>query len=368
MTYVVNTLAEWNALLNACGCCGMPACGEPRKECQSIEEPICAFHFPDACYLVTEEGEECRGFREISFVYHKESSIEPLVGSATVTQTEVEHWETAFKYEYLDGVCTLFILSGSYSRVLTTTSTAGPEGNPETQNWVEVFTQTGTAPVGVFSFPHFVGTETFTSTRPGGEPYSGAFSRAMGLDSISPCSSRDGLVFSSIQAYPRITITRTQTFSAEIANSDDALVGLEFPADANGTYCYPLFECDSARKTRYRFGVPLGYTGSTYELQWDYVFFPAEWDAWRILKDAFIDNPGLPDPGPAPEPAPHFIAENVTWTRFDGDFSDWYPTDPVGATTNGEARTVNIQVVCTRSIYGEKPSFYGEIYNPLDYE
>jgi len=119
---------------------------------------------------------------------------------------------------------------------------------------------------------------------------------------------------------------------------------------------------------------------TTYELQWDEVFFPAEWEAWRTLKDAFDaataahaiwedadpddrgDEPVIPDdPGAEPSPAPSLVTSRSWVYGGTAEWSGWFeiavPTGP------GETRVVNLLVICYRSAaLGQKPTAHGEVY------
>jgi hypothetical protein len=119
---------------------------------------------------------------------------------------------------------------------------------------------------------------------------------------------------------------------------------------------------------------------TTYELQWDEVFFPAEWEAWKALQDAFDaataaheiwedadpddrgDEPIIPDdPGAEPSPAPSLVASR-SWVYGGADeWSGWFEIAiPEGP---GETRVVNLLVICYRSAsLGQKPTAHGEVY------
>lgn len=241
----------------------------------------------------------------------------------------------------------------------------------------------------------------------------------------------------------------------------------------------------TARKGRYQVGVPSGYMAHRlwlvceaetpgecgpepqifkyFAMQWDMVFFPATWDAWRTLKEAYKaaveahaewviahaawviahaewviayaeweqawddymedydewlaavwlqiawneceiftpgecgpapEEPGEPpeepgaapeepiepeeppappaDPGPQPDDRPVFVDENLFWEWTGGEteasqYSGWYEVE--APETAGEVRMVNRQVKCWRSAkFGAPPTYYGEIYNPADYD
>lgn len=138
---------------------------------------------------------------------------------------------------------------------------------------------------------------------------------------------------------------------------------------------------------RYRIGVPEGFSTteaprSTYEAQWDEVFFPAEWLDWKALKDAYDqavaihdewehadpetrgEEPDVPDdPGAAPTPAPSLVASR-SWNwggSMESPWSGWFDlTPPEGG---GDTRIVNMMVKCYKCArVGVKPTAIGEIH------
>jgi len=126
---------------------------------------------------------------------------------------------------------------------------------------------------------------------------------------------------------------------------------------------------------------PLEPTKRTlFEIQWDEVFFPAAWDAWRALRTTYEialaaheaweadetdpkpPEPTIPeDPGEAPTPAPTLTASR-SWSYAGGaDFSPWYEIEI--PTVVGETRIVNTLTKCYRSArLGALPTAHGEIY------
>ena len=117
-----------------------------------------------------------------------------------------------------------------------------------------------------------------------------------------------------------------------------------------------------------------------FEIQWDEVFFPAAWDAWKALKDDYDlavaaheaweaadpetrgPEPIIPeDPGAAPTPEPSLTASR-SWSYAGGlDFSPWYEIEI--PTVVGETRIVNTLTKCYRSArLGALPTAHGEIY------
>lgn len=117
-----------------------------------------------------------------------------------------------------------------------------------------------------------------------------------------------------------------------------------------------------------------------FEIQWDEVFFPVAWDAWKALKDDYDlavaahetweaadpetrgPEPTIPeDPGAAPTPEPSLTASR-SWSYAGGsDFSAWYEIEI--PTIEGETRIVNTLTKCYRSArLGSLPTSHGEIY------
>lgn len=126
---------------------------------------------------------------------------------------------------------------------------------------------------------------------------------------------------------------------------------------------------------------PLEPTKRTFfEIQWDEVFFPAAWDAWRALRTTYEialaaheaweadetdpkpPEPTIPeDPGEAPTPAPTLTASRSWSYAGAADFSPWYEIEI--PTVVGETRIVNTLTKCYRSArLGALPTAHGEIY------
>jgi hypothetical protein len=116
-----------------------------------------------------------------------------------------------------------------------------------------------------------------------------------------------------------------------------------------------------------------------FQIQWDEVQFPADWDAWRSLKDAFDiataaheaweaedpksgPEPEVPeDPGDAPTPGPTVIASRSWSYAGADDFSPWYELEVMEV--EGETRVVNVMTKCYQSArLGSLPTAHGEIY------
>ena len=118
---------------------------------------------------------------------------------------------------------------------------------------------------------------------------------------------------------------------------------------------------------------------TTYEVQVDEAFFPAEWTEWRALQDAFDaataaheiweaadpdergEEPEIPDE-PGAEPSGPTLTDSRSWIYNGTDeWSEWFEIAvPEEA---GETRLVNMLVICYRSAsLGQKPTAHGEVY------
>lgn len=144
-----------------------------------------------------------------------------------------------------------------------------------------------------------------------------------------------------------------------------------------------------ATHARYRFGVPEDFSTpeaprSTWEMQWDEVFFPKEYDDWawdvHYYREAVAAHeaweecealwPGQcgeepeipPDPGPAPVEPTVVASRDWTWSgSMNEPWSPWFEI-PMPE-MEGELRTVNVMVKCYKSTrLGVKPTAHGETY------
>lgn len=192
---------------------------------------------------------------------------------------------------------------------------------------------------------------------------------------------------------PPLTSATTEVSSVSLSDPvtvefmKSVIDALEFPEPRLGGSCTSILELDPLsptqpsliRRARYRFTVPDGYTRSRWEMQWDVVFFPKEWEDWKALKTAYDaavaehtawenadpetrgPEPVVPDdPGEEPSPKPSLVSEH-SWSWAGEDWSDWYELPaPEEA---GETRVVNLMVICWRSSkIGQKPTPHGEVY------
>jgi hypothetical protein len=167
-----------------------------------------------------------------------------------------------------------------------------------------------------------------------------------------------------------VTFTSTVTFSEPVnathleANLDELIADLgedPWPDDgcASALTQNQVFDesdppellCEKlvgATKARYRFGPPVDYTRSTWEMEWDLVFASTEWWTWF---DAGAT-------GTEPTPGPSLVSHQSWVWDSEAEWSDWYeiplPTEP------GETRVVNVLTTCWKSTrIGTKPTASG---------
>ena len=111
-----------------------------------------------------------------------------------------------------------------------------------------------------------------------------------------------------------------------------------------------LFSCLIVEFFRYRWKIPSGFTGSTFKITWDEVFFPEGYDP---------DDPNSPQPSPVARDltttwsGPGTPDDEASWLA-----SGWRAVNPPDQP--GETRVVNIRFECYTSPYGKKPQVTGE--------
>jgi hypothetical protein len=163
---------------------------------------------------------------------------------------------------------------------------------------------------------------------------------------------------------------------ATVAKLDEEMDFDAVPVECMGDSCFSYEERDpkptlppwgdiniTRQLARYRLGVPENYSTeenprSFFQIQWDEVFFPKEWDDWAAG--------GME--GESPSVQPSIIAEREwTWGGSmepeDNQFSPWYNLEIQEAP--GQVRPVNVLTLCwTSSRIGSVPSSSGEVYPP----
>jgi hypothetical protein len=347
----IETLADWNLILAGCGCCPMPECPVPTRECESISAELCGISLPTHPSNTTEE--ECIVFQTKTAVETVDISItEPGEDTSgpdySLTQFETKTYATS--YSYVDGECVSqwSKTEVSSSLVLDPAATFGSYVYTKRIAWEYTTTQTeGGSPV-------IVGTWTeqdtdFQNGDPDGpittltdDEISGVLETPTVSDFTPDSSwSKSGFAYSkAISADSSVVVTYSNPSSGE-----DSLTGLDFPDDATGTSCIAQLSCTDATKTRFRWLIPDTWEGSYFKITWDEVTFPAD------------------------ESTPTVVNADKTWTwEGPGDPEDadswksgWYALAP--PSEPGEVRVVNVRFECyTSAKFGTRPQTTGEAY------
>lgn len=351
----VETLAEWNDILNSCGCCPMPECPVPEIEAESIEIPACGFSLPTHDDVTPEQA--ANHYRtalhktESTYGWPSETTQDGTVwegtqsGNRTTTTTVESYYGTT-------GCSTRTIsTSDDGTDSDTYTDPAGTSSQSSSTSY------NSSSSLGAACS----GTNSWTLTWTG--PYWGA---GAGSDSgteawdycetISHSPDNDwsfaDLTFTRTETISGIDYTYTVTYTP--VSKDDVLEDLDektFPDDANGStpiaelMVHPDFEeiFEGARKCRFRWNIPEEWEGSYFKITWDVVFFPAAGGTpTAVSADAtwVWSGPGDPE-------------DPDSWK------SGWYPINV--PTSPGESRIVNIRFECYRSTkLGLKPQVTGE--------
>jgi hypothetical protein len=102
---------------------------------------------------------------------------------------------------------------------------------------------------------------------------------------------------------------------------------------------------------RYRYGIPSGFAGSVWEMEWDEVKASKSWWAW------FDDGATGIEPSPGPTLVAH---RSWDWAGDTGaPWSSWFELMP--PEYPGETRTANVLAICYRSTrLGVKPTASGD--------
>jgi len=362
---IITTTEERN-LVDCCGC-DMPQCDAPRKECESISLSF-ACYFDVYLWTGTDPdiptGDLCMRYGRI----HTSSVVEiHREDSDGYTYDEVEVTEQTIKNLPQEDGCIsnrATVVAASYNR-LKEIHDISPS---QDRVWNDYYSFSETVACD--------GEESFTDSLNPGSNYSnpltcyedfidyrtlinnnsswsysspGVFTRNYFIDTSSP-------PMTPVDTY-EYTITVSFLDPFDLTHITAKIGELSYPDDVNGEVCSSIISEDincpglisSATLARYRFGIPLGYSRSVWEMQWDEVFAPASW--WEWLDGGRV--------GTEPTPGPQLIAsKSWTWSGA-GEWSDWYeiplPTEP------GETRVVNVMVKCYKSTrLGVKPTTHGE--------
>lgn len=378
---IITTMQEVNAL--DCGCCPYPGCGDARKECESISVGECNEVMPehedvspeDACKMMSGKVVEWQ-VDNVDIPSGASWGGVDYTGLGSYGQASTTTWRRA----KTGGFCADALVS------FEDTIYSNFTGMNEDETLTFISNESGASawtPPG-----EFTGSITTVSTVNGVEVQNVTSDYTGDLRNLTPDETWNyvgGYRFEkTVVESPGGggTITRTYAVTYVPVNIEDLideLAELEFPDDVNGALCSSGTESDpdcegsvlSVFKSRYRFAPPAEWftawdawhdggevgpepgTRTTWEMEWDEVFFPKEWDEWN-------DGGRV---GPEPTPGPSLVAER-SW-EWDGNpanpWSDWYVMAP--AAEAGEKRVVNVMIVCWKSsMTGVKPTSSGEVY------
>jgi hypothetical protein len=393
----IETLDDWNERIAAgCGCCEMPSCPVPTRECESITGIA-------GCPLAPDPGEEPAENESITygcFIPFEAAALDAEDDLAVYTMlresTSENHIEGTYKSFFSD-----IDVEGDDARrseLTTITYPASPDtDNISTQGWFQTSFED---PTGIWQITEYDDSGTATEAPPGVteweeeddvcEMTATSLIKKTGVESAESGSvsgfrtttnlvqTTDPATQTSIFEYAweleKAALKTEATLSvpytkAEMVAEAEANLPTEFPELPTDTDCasskiitwpkkkdfsWPTCADAESRnaslgaaitKARFRWVIPDTWAGSHFKITWDVVFFPED------------------------ESAPTVIATDQTWTWIgpgdpeDADTwkSEWHEV-PV-PTAPGETRVVNIRFECYQGPYGNKPQITGEAYD-----
>jgi hypothetical protein len=334
----IETIADWNMVLAGCGCCEMPSCPVPTRECESITVEICGHVLPE--HEENEPGDECRRFATKTTTrvidYFEEEPSTPSSSQQNYTGTYVS------SKTLVDGECiTSWATSSTYSDTGTTYVAGGAFTETTTLDWTSSSNSDD---------DECVGGGTYTLRRVFDDPE---------IEDEFDSGDWPEPVYCPLEATPSGTWTKSGfsytdpsntyevtnvTYSGEIVAAE-YLEAFSFPDDANGVSCVASTGCAIATKSRFRWIIPDTWPGSYFKITWDEVFFPDDESTPTVVnanRSWTWEGPGDPE-------------DEDTWK------SGWYSLAPPEAP--GEVRVVNIRYECYKSAkFGTRPQITGEAY------
>lgn len=326
---MIITTSQEAALVDCCGC-PPPSCAIPRKECESISS---------SCFYVLPELDgvrPCSVYKTKTSVYRIDADWSDTTGHDRL-QTYVHTYTTT----YTMGEACVKSYDATTVEYLKQVTWISGQKYPET-----IYNNNSGEATGVACH----GSRT-TTTEYEPDPIStyteGPACNATELY-VDAGFTKTGLVYTKVvnDLISGQTGTATTTFSITYSDEED-LASYSFPGDANGSSCTALrivgLSGGTLRKSRYRFGVPVGYSTvdsprTYYEAQWDEVFFPTTGDPVLIASRSWLWGGSMESP-----------------------WSSWF--DLALPTECGEVRVVNLLIKCYKSArLGVKPTAVGEVY------
>jgi len=426
-----------------CGCCDMPSCDEPRKECESITVEACGYLLPTLSCI--DKPNSCKLYKNI--LYEITDEIDQSLLEFTDGSVQESHLKNNSSINYTK----LFSNSNCIENYECNSTQSEqvhryfPSGGDVENYYQAIIARSATDEE---SSSHYIRTDSvnpesaydYTNTDDNCSAYTLNLDCSWSIAGTSFINDESfdvdeithhTLIYKITFSNPIVIDDLIAEIDARIAllGEEDSWGGVDCSSSVSVTVTHadppdpeadPLPETEivctqpsAATKARYKIGIPntdsyANYDAahaawvtahaawvsadpetrgpepieptqrSVFECQWDEVFFPAEWEAWKLLYDAYVDAvnaysawvaagsigtpPVVPDdPGAEPSPAPSLVASR-SWTYGGTDeFSEWFEIDiPEIA---GETRVVNMMVKCFRSSrLGLKPTAHGEIY------
>ena len=373
----ITTIGQVNELSGCCPC-DLPVCEEPRQQCDSIKLLACGWTieqiYPGQLPDITVEDKRRKYRIRTDTSSTDGSGITSADPSGTGTYTERsfdEQYTTIREYAYdpeVDKLCTTLITTSDF--VFTSDTIKNSSDNSLVLRNTSTFTS-NSSPTSECS-----GTITGVSEDPSGattDIYDLDICSAI-LNNVDVDWSLSGTSFSKSETttydppetYSQTTVSTTSLSEPiTVTYMRDAIALYEYPESGTGGLvpgCRAYVALDEdvpdqpleVQKFRYRFGIPTGYERSTWEMQWDEVFFPKAYDDWVAGGRV----------GEQPEDSDPVLVESRDWVwnkNPEKPWSEWYKVDAPDSA--GEVRVVNVMVLCWKSSQiGQKPTAHGEVY------
>ncbi len=224
----IDTLDTWNLILGGCGCCPMPTCPTPEKECESIEIPFTCYFTLPVVSSVPEEERDCRRFAKkvYGYLFEQEESDNPATGDYF---SKTENTVTTDEAKYDAGEDCYFCSNTiDYSLVEIT--------DYPSQSRDEKYEAYSTSVCGLSCD----GEEIYTDYNDSNNNYTADFDYCVPIKfEADNTYTRTGDVFEFVEVSGITTITITNSYEDEL-DADFAVTVLEgksFDEDVNGEYC-----------------------------------------------------------------------------------------------------------------------------------
>lgn len=344
---IIRTIQEVNQV--SCCSCALPECASPRVECESYGLSFSCFFAP----VNWDEDNPYKRFlkKTVEYTYHNQYTS----GGDNYERTEYK--KTEYEADYEDNPC------GYYDASVTSTI-YDRNDQPSipadtTYNASSASIRGGTC----------TGTQTFVDALDPSNNYTIAFSDCAEFDLTEDETwSQAGYVFTLVETVGTdITLTSVVTYSDELtlAWATATITNIPFPETPHGSNCESVVSTPEIfpdvvsyiQKSRYRFGVPDGYSTeeaprSTWEMTWDEITASQEWWSWY--------DGGMIGEEPAGGPV---LVASQSWI-WGGDmgipWSDWHDL-PIPEDLNYATRFANILITCWKSTrHGSKPTESGD--------